>query len=640
MNTLMQTSTDSGLSMNGRLQSSPPKMLLILFVFILYGAGYLLWYASTPLGMHPALDGAQNLDLAQRLWTGTYNAGVFHRSPWYAFMLAPLWGLHETTGLPVADGARWLNWIALLLTAFFSGKATINLWKTQVSGLVAACLILANPVILFFAGDPLDTLWASAAMSAFLYVISRDYERGEMTISSAFVCALILGFGSAIRPVGLGLSTLWPVMVLGIAIMTRRNQKPSRIIKLTVSALIGTLVFPVATGLLNLSYAGTFTTTPTGGAFILWLGNSDYSNGRYYSQRYFTEDLDYGQNPAVYEAIKYYEELTEKPAPSVKQMNRFFMHKTIRNAIEHPAETIRLLVIKTYATVHNYEQYDNKSYFFHKDLSPWIRWNPLGWGVIMALAALGLVTLGTTNIRIPIFALILFLLYASIIIVTFPSNRYRVPLIPLLTVLSGWIPILLSKGKLPTDCLKPKILIPLGFLILAVFFPFKFITPKDTIPSDYCLLARASHIAGQDTEAMKWASLALKTYPHRSDMQRIYVISRFNSWFTKATNPPTLSEARLHLYEIESIQPHTPELMFSKSIYLWNLGDITGALETLRDLASIHQHSAAIIFLETYGQTDTDNPSLKDCRADDLKQSFHLSGFPIKPTTTECDESY
>lgn len=638
METIAQAPNDRDSSMKESLHPIPSKLLLVLFVFILYGAGYLMWYGSTPLGMHPALDGAQNIELAQRLWTGTYNAGVFHRSPWYAFMIAPLWELHEATGLSVADGARWLNWIALLLTAFFTGKAAVNLWKSQISGILASCLILANPVMLFFAGDPLDTLWASAAMSAFLYVISRDYQRGGMTLSSAFVSALILGVGSAIRPVGLVLSTLWPVMVMGIAIITRRTKTPSHIFKITVFALLGTLVFPFATGLINLRYSGTFTTKPTGSPFILWWANSSHANGLYYYQQYVADHLSYGQNPATYEAERHYQNLTGNPAPSIEQMNRFFMRETIRNAIEHPVETIRLLAIKTYATVHNYEQYDNKSYFFHKELSPWLRWNPLGWGIVFILAVFGSLTLCKTSIRIPVYALILFLLYVSIIIATYPSNRFRVPLVPILTVLSGWIPLIFSKDKLPRDFLKPRILIPLGILILAVFFPFKFITPKDTIPSDYCLLARASHLAGQNTEAMKWASLALETYPYRSDMQRIFVLSRFNSWFTKATNPPTVSEARSHLREIESIQPPTPELMFSTSIYLWNLGDETSAMEILRNLATNHQHSAAIILVKTYGQTETDQPSLQNNRIDDLKRSFHLTGFPIKPTTPQSND--
>ncbi|MBN2234320.1 MAG: hypothetical protein JW706_04165 [Opitutales bacterium] len=629
METIAQAPTGSDSSTEERLHPIPPKLLLVLLVFVLYGAGYLMWYGSTPLGLYPALDGAQNLELAQRLWTGTYEAGVFHRSPWYAFMLAPLWGLHEATGLSVADGARWLNWIALLLTAFFTGKATVNLWKNKVSGLIASCLILANPVILFFAGDPLDTLWASAAMSAFLYVISRDYQRGGMTISSAFVSALILGFGSAVRPVGLVLSTLWPVIVLGIAIMTRRTQTPSRIITLTVFALFGTLIFPVATGLMNLRYSGTFTSKPTGSPFILWWANSSHANGLYYYQQYVADHLSYGQNPATHEAEMHYQNLTEKPVPSIGEMNRFFMRETIRNAIENPVETIRLLSIKTYATVHNYEQYDNKSYFFHRDLSPWLHWNPLGWGILFILAAFGLVTLENTSIRIPIFALILFLLYASIIIATYPSNRFRVPLIPMLTVLSGWIPILFTKGKLSRDCLKPRILIPLLPLTLAVFFPFKFITPKDTIPSDYCLLARASHLAGQDTEAMKWASLALETYPYRSDLQRIYVISRFNSWFTKNTPPPCFDEAQLHLKEIKSIKGQTPELNFTESIYVLNFGNVAEATEIWRRLAETHQHPAAIALLSLYNKYNTQfkDPGKADA-INRIPEHFHLGGFP------------
>jgi hypothetical protein len=40
---------------------------------------------------------------------------------------------------------------------------------------------------------------------------------------------------------------------------------------------------------------------------------------------------------------------------------------------------------KAYALLNNWEQYNNKTYAFHKALSPWLSWNPLCWGLLLVL---------------------------------------------------------------------------------------------------------------------------------------------------------------------------------------------------------------------------------------------------------------
>ncbi len=584
----------------------------------MYGAGYLVWYGSTPLGEHPALDGAQNLELSRQLWTGQYNSGVFHRSPWYSFMLVPLWTIQQTLGITVPNGVRFLNFVALILTAFFTGKAATLLWKNKNSGLLTACLILGNPVILFFAGDPLDTLWASASMAAFLFILTRDLARKRMTVLSSFSAALILGFGAAVRPVGIVLSTLWPLIVLAVLIAQFRFSTPVRTLTLIISSLIGTLAFPLATGFLNLHYSGKFTTRPEGSAFILWWANSAHANGLYYYQQHVAGNLSHGQNPATYEAEMHYLALNGKNPESILEMNRFFMHEAVNRAIQNPAAVARLLAIKAYATVHNFEQYDNKSYFLHKDLSPWIRWNPLGWGVILTVAALGFLTLFRINAKVPALALVIFLLYASIIIATYPSNRFRVPLLPLLTIFSGCVPVLFSRGKLPRHISNPKLVISMGIVVFTIFYPFNFITPKDTVPADYCILARASHLAGNDTEATSWARKALEHYPSREDMLRIFHLSRFLSWFTGQSDPPCIEEAWNQIIEMEDLPASGPDIEFMKAAYQWNLGLKAEALETWKTLSEATHHAPSARILNSLD-------SYQDTSAIDA--AWYLSGF-------------
>ena len=50
-------------------------------ILLMYISGYMIWYGNTPLGLFPALDGAQNLETARLLWNGMYEGGIFQRSP-------------------------------------------------------------------------------------------------------------------------------------------------------------------------------------------------------------------------------------------------------------------------------------------------------------------------------------------------------------------------------------------------------------------------------------------------------------------------------------------------------------------------------------------------------------------------------
>ncbi len=54
---------------------------------------------------------------------------------------------------------------------------------------------------------------------------------------------------------------------------------------------------------------------------------------------------------------------------------------------------------KAYALLNNWEQYNNKTFEFHKERLPWLRWNPLCWGMLLVLGVVGAARLGAESPR-------------------------------------------------------------------------------------------------------------------------------------------------------------------------------------------------------------------------------------------------
>ena len=105
----------------------------------------------------------------------------------------------------------------------------------------------------------------------------------------------------------------------------------------------------------------------------------------------------------------------------------------------HPIQWLNLMLRKSYYFLNSYEQYDNKTYSFHKARHPHLRYNPIHWGALLTLAVLGaLAALEREEHRkIAIAAMLAFAIYAAGTILFYTSNRFRVPMLPLLAILAS-----------------------------------------------------------------------------------------------------------------------------------------------------------------------------------------------------------
>jgi hypothetical protein len=172
---------------------------------------------------------------------------------------------------------------------------------------------------------------------------------------------------------------------------------------------------------------------------------------------------------------------------------------------------------KAYALANNWEQYNNKTFAFHKARSPWLSWNPICWGLLFTLAVAGFARLAVESPRSAAWAAGVAAATAASILLFFVSARFRLPLAALCAVLAGGAlasPLFWRRWPVP------RLEALAACLALAVFLSFSRLGGVDdpsTFVQDHVLLARAAYTVGDDRMALDEARAALQLQPRHPD---------------------------------------------------------------------------------------------------------------------------
>lgn len=582
---------------------SKPKFYPAIVGVLILSAGYLfvhlLWYSSTPMGADPVLDGKQNLLIAEKLLQGEHSEYPFHRAPLYPAILA---GLQKVNvfGLSLPALARWLNGLAVLVTVWFAGNLAWLIWKRRYAVWIAGILVGLNPVVAFFAADPLDITLATTCLTVLTWLLYRGYKSHKFRWGFWLGGSIVIGLGMALRSHLMLIGVLWPVLAGLGAMRNRHTRRPNFIAAAFALGMVGPILSFLGIGIANKVVSGEFRMTPWGGAYLLWAGNGPMNNGRYYAQTVRVEyDGEY-ENPTIAESIYHYQQLTgQQPPYAVSDMNSFFIGLAVKEIAEDTGAWTNLMLRKLYSLIHNYEQYDNKTYSLQKSISPFLSKNPIGWGLIITLATMGGIMLSFVRKTSFFGILTLLVLYGVMVLSTFTANRYRIPMIPLMAVLAGGVPKLYFRK----DQFARSDVIILSFsgvlMGIITFVPFFGIAAKDTYLADYALMANAAHRQGHDEDAIHWAQLALRIDSSRDDLREVAGLSRFNQWFGRPGAAPVVEEARKQLKALNVLNRNSPALAFARGVYLWKLGDHANACALWKYAVETYHHktsAAAIVW--------------------------------------------
>ncbi len=492
--------------------------LLVLFAALAYGLAHLSWYANTPLGQVPVLDERENLMLAEQISHGSLPREPFYRAMGYPLLLAGLRaGGISALQLP---GAALLLGVGLHAIGACLAALLAQRWFADVrAGLIAGLLFALNPVFVHDATQRLDTMLGLVLFLAGLLCLKL--ERNEPgpwpPIGASFFWAVAVLTRPQFLPVWLILPLIW---------IWRHRSRTGFATAIAAMAVGGSLF--AAQGLWQLAVTGEFRILPWQGAYNLWAANQPGAHGRYYFQ---TVDLSHpaqNDNPAKLESLVLYERETGTSTADIDAMNRHWRQRFVTYVTQHPAAWLGLLARKTYALLNDWEQYNNKTYAFHKARSPWLRWNPLGWGVLLVLAGAGAWRLHAGAPSVAAAAGVVAAGYAAGVVMFYVSARFRLPLAAMLCVLGGGA---LARPWFWRGLAPGRPLLLAGTMLAAGLLTFSFFDDvRDARPfvQDHLLVARAAQTEGDDNEVWRQARAALALDASRRDADEFVVTSGFN----------------------------------------------------------------------------------------------------------------
>ena len=575
----------------------PQRWLIAIpaVVALTYAWGHLDWYLTTPLGRVPVLDEAENLRLAEQIFRGALPAEPFYRAPGYAVILA---GLRElgVTASGLFSGSLALGTFLHACNAGFVALIARR-WFGPAAALVAALLFALNPVLVHYSTQALDSVPALTFFLAGLALVAPALTPGENRplrwagASLCWACATLLRPNYLLVWLTLPLLAWW----LARARLNSREPKPSLTATLrpVAAALTGVVLF-IAMACWQDRVSGTAGFLPWQGAYNLWAANQPGANGRYYTQHVSLPPMLAERNPARAESMLLYQQETGRVPTDIAAMNAHWHAKFLGYVVQHPFAWLGQLVRKLYALLNDWEQYNNKTYAFHQALSPWLRWNPLGWGVLFVLGVAGAVRLATAAPRTAAALAFVTLACTASILLFFVSARFRLPLTALATVLGGGA---LAPPPFWRTWPQSK-RIGLALLVLAsaflTFSNFDDVRSRATYVQDHALLARAAASVGDDAVAWNEAQAALALQPGHPDALRLAVASYFNQLLDDTAPPAAESRWRANCLDLlEERRSDAPDLQAVAVLALWRAGEHESALAAWRQLGPIPSAVAA-----------------------------------------------
>ncbi len=493
--------------------SSQNIFKVLFLIIVLYFFIHLLSFWQTPLGQEPVLDGAENVALAQKILSNNLPEEPFYRAMGYPFFLSLLFKFGanpENIMQFVGISGLIFHLVNTLLVTLLAGF----LWENVYSSLFVLLIYGLNPLVVYFAVDPLDiTMGLTFALGSF-YLFLQD-SRKDL---SGLLAGIVLGIGSLIRANVLPLA--------GIFVLTPFLFKQKK--RMAMFAFAGLLITIIGGGIVNLRVGGQFRLLPWQGAYNLYSANKSGANGRYYKQTIYLPDRQLSRNPGRLESEILYQKENKSSNQnfSIDKFNAYWRNRTLSDICSNPKAWIYLYIKKVFYLFNNFEQYNNKTFSFHKALIPTLRYNPICWALIFVMAGMVLGLHNTWTRKFKLLCLAICLLSIGIL-GFYVSARFRMLLVPFVTILASGV-FLIDKQRL-FGAKSLVILIALSFLTFNNFFDAK---STDTYVSDMLLMAQSSARINDYNQQFEWAGKALELDPQNINGIRLRLVGFTNMVLT------------------------------------------------------------------------------------------------------------
>lgn len=557
-------------------------------IVILYQVGYHLWYGNTLLGRYPVLDGREILLLAEAMAGGHLPAEPFYRAPLYSGLLSIFYslGLNTETVLWLS---RFVNLVAHLGGATATGYLAYWFWGSTRAGWIAFLVAGVYPVTLHFAGDPLDTVFSMGLFLGSLAAMARctSYNAKDcITKRLGWLAMAATGFVLAVaaRP---QFFIAAPVFIFPLWYFWQLQKKTP-----VAEALVLLVVCASGFGLLgawNYKVGGEFRILPWQGPSNWYAANQPEAHGKFFVHQMELPLSAEHSNPTRRESeFIFLEESGHQGNWSIAEFNAFWNQKNSELWREQPLKIIKQMARKSVYLLHHTEQYNNKTYSFHRQRSPFLRWNPLGWAILITLAAI-LLPVAWQHKRAKLLPLLTAgMLLAGGTILYFVSARFRLPLVPLLTIVAAGVgvPGIFRFYLQDRQLLRSSLLCGLAGLFLSLF-PWQGVHSPDTTIEDRLLLAQAADQLGELNDALYYAKAVLKEQPNRLAALEVKTNVYLNTFLLELWQNKVRPTDIVYLENNLKVayEKETPIALWTISLIRWQQGKVSEAKNIWRNLA-------------------------------------------------------
>lgn len=549
-----------------------PYNLALLLLTAGYTLVYLRWYGTTALGMFPLLDGRETLALARRLAAGELGPEPFYAPALYPALLS-VWLQAGFSDVLLPFAARGLNLACHVTSALCVAYTARRVWRSQRCGFAAGILWGINPVALHFAGDPLPVTLTTTLLLLGTCGAIRFPRGGGPHLGAVLICSLSWALAALTAAQAFLLIALAPLLAVSLI-----NGAGNRIAALLVTLLVcgGVLA---AFGYANYRISSEFRVTPWQITYDFWSANRPGGHGRF-PDRFISVRID--DEPHALGRVEmeqaYREENPGQISSDYKVLESYWLAKSWNYIKNNAAAFSNHISDKFLYLLNNFEQFDNKTYAFQKQRSPWLAFNPVGWGLLLALAAAGLCLAWPRPVTRVVFLTLC--IYVLGVLAFFVNAGARLPAASLLAVLAGWIgrPVMqlrnIERGNLITA------LVLTGVVILATFVPLSERERTATAVNDQILMARAATELSDYSAAVKFAEVAVSDHPHHPPALESLCLTRFRQWQSILPRRPQFNAMTSTLQACENAARllESDHCAAVSAVYLWNTGNRDAAL--------------------------------------------------------------
>ena len=566
---------------------------------------YLFQIETVPFFYQLVSDGRSYDEWALRIAGGDWlGQEVFYQAPLYPYFLGVLYFVF-------GRDLWWIRVIQVVLGAascsllYFAGK---TFFSRQIGVAAGVVLSLYAPAIFF------DALIQKSVLDLFLislllFVLGSSQSR--LTWRSWVAVGILLGLLALSRENAL----IWLVVVpLWIWIFFAENRFQTRL-GWIVLFFTGVMVVLFPVGLRNLAVGGQFTLTTSQLGPNFFIGNNPAADGTYMALRPGHGDPKFERQDATEIAEQ---ALGRRLSPG--EVSGYWLARSLEYIRTQPLDWVRLMGRKSLLLWNVRELEDAEDFYLYQKWSSLL--GVLGWvshfGLLAPLAAMGCVLTWRRWRRL----WLLYLLFGTLafsVALFYVFGRYRLPVVPFLTLFAG--AGLIEALRLYRErMLRQGILCALVLVLAGILVYWPIVGTAGPTATGYYNLGNA---------LLKQARIdeAIESYQRALELEPTYSVAYYALGNTFAKQGK-FEEARRHLEKAITLNPDLAEAHSNLGQVLFRQGELENAIQRFRKALELSPTSAEIHF-------NLGNALINQGRLEEAVKHFQ-EAIKIKPEFVEA----